>query len=92
MYTAVVRVADWQAWQRLSDETLIALARQAGATRYRIFRNLHDAAEALLIAEFPDYEAVRRMGEDTEARVAPLLGGGVADDRIWELVGCAVIG
>jgi hypothetical protein len=91
IYTAVVRIADWKAWQRLSDETLLSYARDAGATRYRVFRNLHDAAEALLIAEFPDYEAVRRMGEDTDAQIIPLAAEGAAGDRVWELVDCAGI-
>ena len=92
MYTAVVRITDWQAWQRLSDETLIAYARQAGATRYRIYRNLHDAAEAMIVAEFPDYEAVRRMGESTDARVIRLTPDGVSDDRVWEQMSCEAIG
>lgn len=82
--TAIARVKDWQALRRLNSETLVEHAQQIGATRYRLYRNVKDAAQVLIVAELPDYEAVQELGSDLGIHLAALLDGGVADDRVWE--------
>src|SRR5262245_4652500 len=61
--TLIMRTRDWQALRSFSDGLLIGYARAAGATRYRVYRNLHDASEALLVAELPDHDALSRLYE-----------------------------
>jgi len=88
--TAIFRVTNWQALLRFSDQSLIVAARAAGATRYRIYRNVHDAAEALLIAELASYEAIGQLTgalarvNQGIARLHGSPGSALADDRIWE--------
>jgi hypothetical protein len=96
--TAIFRVTNWQALRRLSDQSLVVAARAAGATRYRVCRNVHDAAEALLIAEFESHDAVSQLtGALTQinqgiARLYSPPGGTPPDDRIWEPTMCVAIG
>lgn len=90
-YTIMARIKDWKALQRLSDQTLIGYARAAGATRYRIFRNVHNAAEVLLIAEFPDHDAVRQMNSQADGQLSLVVAGAATDDRIWEPIDCQSI-
>jgi hypothetical protein len=96
--TAIFRVTNWQALRRLSDQSLVVAARAAGATRYRICRNAHDAAEALLIAEFASHDAVSQLtGAFAQispgvARLSSPSGGDLPDDRVWEPTMCLAIG
>ena len=96
--TAMFRVKDWKALRCFSDQNLIAYARTAGASRYQIYRNIHDAAEALLIVEVSSHgatvqinNAIMQMSE--HAIVQPDLAhrGDAPDDRIWEPTECIAI-
>ena len=95
--TAIFRVTNWQALLHFSDQRLIIVARAAGATRYRIYRNVHDAAEALLIAELKGHEAVAPLTSALAqinqgiARLHGVSGGALADDRVWEPTICLAI-
>jgi hypothetical protein len=95
--TAIFRVTNWQALLRFSDQSLIVAARAAGATRYRIYRNVHDAAEALLIAELASHEAVGRLAgaiaglNQGVARLHDSPAGSTAEDRVWEPTMCLAI-
>jgi len=88
IFTFIARVSDWKALQRLSDQTLIGYARQAGATRYRIFRNTHDAAEVLLLVEFPSHDGLHQMDQSANDQMMTLVGEGMSDERIWEAIDC----
>jgi hypothetical protein len=96
--TAIFRVTNWQALRRLSDQSLVVVARAAGATRYRLCRNAHDAAEALLIAEFESHDTVSQLisalGQINQALARPTSRpcGALADDRVWEPTMCLMIG
>jgi hypothetical protein len=99
VFTAVFRVKDWQALRRLSDVTLIAFARVAGARRYRLYRNAHDAAEALLIVEGATVEALQLMRSALMQRddpaVVTLAPAGRAEPpegKLWEPTDCSAIG
>jgi len=75
--TALARTRDWRAFGRLNRDRLVERAREAGATRYRVYRDANDAAGLLVLAELPDHEAVAEV-------LGALLDGGVSDERVWE--------
>ncbi len=96
--TAMFRVKDWKALRYFSDQNLIAYARVAGASRYQIYRNIHDAAEALVIIEVASQSAMAQMSNAIaqmckQAIVQPDLTyrSDVLDDRIWEPTDCIAI-
>ena len=96
--TAMFRVKDWKALRCFSDQNLIAFARTAGASRYRIYRNLHDAAEALLIVEVSSHSAmaqinnaIMQMNKAAIVQPEPPHRGDALDDRIWEPTECIAI-
>jgi hypothetical protein len=96
--TAMFRVKDWKALRYFSDQNLIAFARVAGASRYQIYRNIHDAAEALLIIEVSSQSAMAQMSNAIAQMCRhaivqrdPAYRGDVLDDRIWEPTDCTAI-
>jgi hypothetical protein len=96
--TAMFRVKDWKALRCFSDQQLIAYARVAGASRYQIYRNIHDAAEALLIVEVSSHgamvqinNAITQMCKHPIIQPALRYRGDVLDDRIWEPTECIAI-
>ena len=95
--TAILRVTNWQALLGYSDQRLIVVARAAGATRYRIYRNVHDAAEALLLAELASHEASTQLTgalAQINQRIAQLHSiptSALADDQVWEPSTCLAI-
>jgi len=84
LFIAVGRVKDWTALRALNQAVLVGGAKQAGATHYRIYRNVHNASQALFLAELPNHEALQEMVEAMSAQMHALLEGGDSDDRIWE--------
>lgn len=98
LFTARLRVRDWRALRRLSDERLMLFARAAGARRYQLFRDSHDAAEALVLVEADAAEALQVL------RTALLQLDAAQHDnlaielspsgkcRLWEPSGCGSIG
>jgi hypothetical protein len=99
VFTTVFRVKDWQALRRLSDVTLITFARAAGARRYRLYRNTHDAAEALLLVEGASPDVLRLLRaalarQNTPAISATTPSGPVdpVDGTLWEPTECSAIG
>ena len=96
--TAIFRVKDWKALRCFSDQNLIAYARTAGASRYQIYRNIHDAAEALLIVEVASHSAMAQINNaimqmSKHAIMQPDLPhrSDTPDDRIWEPTECIAI-
>jgi hypothetical protein len=95
VFTARLRVGDWRALRRLSDETLILYARAAGAQRYRLYRDAHDAAEALLLVEAASLAALRPLRDALLSRErtggdAIVVDGrpGPPEGRLWEPADC----
>lgn len=82
--TSVARVKDWKALHQLHDETFVGRARAAGAIRFQVFRNVYDASQMLIIAEFPDHDAMQEMWAAMSAEQGVLPEGGVLDEQIWE--------
>jgi hypothetical protein len=85
--TAIFRVKDWKALRCFSDQNLIAYARSAGASRYQIYRNIHDAYSAkgfdygaLIGLGIPEYHAKRYEGR---MRKGGILLSVHADDHEW---------
>ncbi len=98
VFTARLRVRDWRALLRLSDERLILYARAAGARRYQLYRDTHDAAEALLLVEAASAEALRPLRNALlHGAAAPNRGpmaevmAGQAEGRLWEPTTCCCI-
>jgi hypothetical protein len=85
--TFTAHVKDWKALQSLHREILIDWARKLGATRYCIFRNAADAAEALVMVELTAYEDAQEMVQIVGAHLVPIPAreGRLAD--IWEPMG-----
>jgi hypothetical protein len=86
VFTLIARVKDWEALHKLNQDILIGQAAAAGATRYRVFRNVNDASEVMVLAELQDYEAAQEMGKALDGPMTTLL------ERIWEPTGWEEIG
>ena len=54
LFTAIITTNDWKALREQNPASLVVQAQRAGAIRYRIYRNVYDASQALMITEFPD--------------------------------------
>lgn len=98
VFTARLRVRDWRLLRQLSDERLILYARAAGARRYGLFRDTHDAAEALLLVEAASAEALRPLRDALLREAAAQRGGlttevmaGQTEGRLWEATACRSI-
>jgi hypothetical protein len=92
LLTTMAQAIDWQAVEQCHGEALVACARANGATRYRLYRNVRDATQVLLVAELPDDDAARDLVRETGTRLGGLIVGGVPDDRLWEAIGTTGIG
>ena len=90
--TATARVRDWKALRRVNRDRLVRLAREAGATRFRLYRNAHDAARVLIVAELPDEDSLRELACQVSAQVGALPGGGPTDECVWESIDFEGIG
>ena len=81
LFTAIITTNDWKALQEWSRTILVAQAQLAGAIGYRMYRNLHDASQVLIIAELPDDDALRELRRALYEQVGALAAGDSAD---WE--------
>src|ERR1700730_15038034 len=88
VFTSIARVKDWKAVQRLNREILVGRAREAGATRYRLYRNVKDASQVLVLAECPDDDAVQELSRDIGDQLGAGLHDGAWDDRAREAIDC----
>ncbi len=82
IFIAIARVRDWQAILRFNDEELLKNAHKAGATRYRIHRNLEDASQMLLTIEVPYLDDL----DDLVARFSVLSRENILESSVWETV------
>jgi hypothetical protein len=85
--TFTTHVKDWKAFESLHSEILIDCARKMGATRYQIFRNATDAAEAMGIFELTTYEDAQEMAQIVSAQLLPLVARDIRIADIWEPMG-----
>ena len=81
-YAATLRVRDWTALHRFHQQPLAANAAAAGASRLTVYRNLHDASEALLAVDLPDDDVAAIRDFIVSAIAAQ--GGRLLDERCWE--------
>jgi hypothetical protein len=89
LFTAIITTNDWKELQEWSRTILVAQAQLAGAIGYRMYRNLHDASQVLIIAELPDDDALRELRRALYEQVGALAAGDSAD---WEPNGWESIG
>ncbi len=87
--TASAKLKDWKALQKFHEGVLMARAKANGAQRYGLYRNVNDATQVLLVAEFADGDQLREfLGEWLDA---PGLLSKDAHNTIWEPLGWAAI-
>jgi hypothetical protein len=84
IFTAIARLHDWRALGTRNRDIWLARMRAAGAHRYRLYRNVHDASQLLLVAELPDHDALCAMRETLDPELAALAIGAGPDERVWE--------
>ena len=87
LFTAIITTNDWKALRERNRAILAVQAQQAGAIRYRIYRNVHDASQVLMIAEFPDDDALHELRRALYEQIGVLAAGGRSDERTWEPTG-----
>jgi hypothetical protein len=90
--TAVARVKDWQALQKLNDEIIVAQVQAIKAMRYRVYRNSHDASQALLLIELSDQDDVCQVRATVIEWANNLDKVSLTDDRVWEPTDWEAIG
>ena len=86
IYTAITRVMDWQALQKLNDEIILVQARALNARHCQIYRDPNDASQALLWVELPDPDDVCEMRTSVVEQLETLAHVTLIDDRVWEPV------
>lgn len=82
--TSVARVKDWQA---VAQAWRVLCARRAiewGACRFGLYRNIHDASQALVLTELPDLETLCEMGDLFDETMRALCEPAQCDERSWE--------
>jgi hypothetical protein len=92
IFTATGNVRDWKRLQLLHYTALLGSARAAGALRYRVYRDLHDAARVLMVAKLPDADSARLLREAWEAHAETLFNRALGAASLWEAVGWEGIG
>ena len=86
LVTSIVKIADWQAWREAHRERLLRHARQSGARRYQIYRNVNDASQMLVAAEFDDHDTARELSKAL-GEIGEALASTVIDECMWEPTG-----
>ena len=90
--TVVARVKDWRGVQALNQQVWVDQAAATGAARWHIYRNAHDAGQMLLVAEFPDHDALQEVSQAVTQALRPLLAAGALEDGCWESTGWRTLG
>lgn len=91
IYTASARLKDWKGLRDLHEHVLLARAQQCGAQRYALYRNVNDAAQVLLLAEFAEADGLREFLGTWFEDASVFLGNVTANDSVWEPLGWEVI-
>jgi ketosteroid isomerase-like protein len=86
LVTSIVKITDWQAWREAHRERLLHHAKQSGAQRYQIYRNVNDASQTLVVAEFADYDSARELSKAL-GEISELLTSSVITECMWEPTG-----
>jgi hypothetical protein len=88
--TALARVRDWGPALRGRHYHLAECARRAGATRCSLFRDVHDASEALFLIVLPGHDALRlfliELAADETTASCPI------PFRAWEQIESSEVG
>jgi len=89
--TLIVRVKDWQALARLNDTQVLAQAQRSGVSRYRVYRNAHDASQVLFIFELPSHAGLEWLRSEGLNECLSAVAS-ASDEWEWEALGCRTIG
>lgn len=88
--TSHANIKDWKELRFLHETLLLAKAKGCGATRYGVYRNVNNAAQVLLIAEFGEDDQLREFLA-TWLELSTLRLGDTTNDGKWEPLGWAMI-
>lgn len=90
LFTSRARLNDWKAFQDLHERVLLARAQSCDARRYALYRNVNDAKQLLLVAEFAGEDHLREfLGAWLPASES--LFHGDPHEAVWEPLGWAAI-
>jgi len=84
------KLKDWKALRRVHEGVLTEQARACRARRYGIYRNVNDATQVLLIAEFMELEQGNEFLQ-VWLEVCGSLCNDVPNHIVWEALGWAAI-
>src|SRR5438105_9372777 len=86
LVTSIIKIKDWHAWREVNRERLLHQAREFGARRYQVYRNVNDASQTLVVAEFADHDAARELSKAL-GEISELLTSSSIDECMWEPTG-----
>jgi len=92
LLTVIVTTRDWKTLQEQNQAILVGQVHRAGAIRYQVYRNVHDASQALIIAELPDDDALRELRRVLCEQIGALSANSHLDEHVWEPAGWEGIG
>ena len=92
LLTVIVATRDWKTLREQNQAILVGQAQQAGAIRYQVYRNVHDASQALIIAELPDDDGLRELRRVLCEQIGALSANSHLDEHVWEPAGWEGIG
>jgi hypothetical protein len=87
IFTAVAKVKDWRALQKLDEKIIRDELQAIGAVGYEIYRNTHDASQALLLIELPDQDDIHHVRATVYEALNGLDKVRVTDEWVWEATG-----
>ena len=80
----VGRVRDWRTLQKVHRTLLVGQARDLGATRFWVCRNVDDASQVLIVVEGPEHDGLVDLASYLEEHLIGLLDTDANDQGIWE--------
>lgn len=89
-FTAHAKLKDWKALQELHERVLWTRAKMCGARRLCLYRNINDATQVLLLAEFAQADQLHEF-LGTWFGTSAALSNSSAHETLWEPLGWAEI-
>lgn len=87
IFMVIATVKDWQLLRNLNEESIVAKAAALQATEYQVYRDPHDASQALLWIELRQADDVSEMRETIVQQLDGLQNVRLVSDQIWEPTG-----
>lgn len=85
LVVTTARVKNWKALQKAWRVTFTGRNPRLRAARIQLYRNTHDASQALLVIEAPNLEALTEVGEAVSESMRAQLKD-ISTERTWEVI------